>query len=103
MAKWRLDLLQAGLLEKSAERIRKGGKKITLAEIADATDVPLSTVGAYVTGKIDNPDLEKLSRITSFLGLKLTDMIEVDETGNKKATSKLEVALSLDTAPLLGS
>ena len=103
MAKWKLGLLKAAKHERSAERILKGGKAITLAELAEKSGIPKSTVSQYLDGRVTSPDLEKVAVLCSLLGLQVKDLIEVDETGNKKATSKLEVALSLDTAPLLGS
>lgn len=101
MAKWRLELLKVAKLERSADRVRKGEKAITLSELAEMTGIPLSTVSQYLDNKIASPDLEKVSRLAAVLGLQTKDLIEVDDTGNHTAPRKSRRA-EVDTAPVLG-
>ncbi len=102
MAKWKLELLKAAKHERSAERILRGGKALTLEEIAEAAGIPKSTVAQYLDGRVVSPDLEKVALLCSLLGLQVKDLIEVDDTGNHSAPRSERRAEVVSVAPVLG-
>jgi transcriptional regulator with XRE-family HTH domain len=65
--------------------IRKISKKIkglrsqkgwTQVDLAEKSDVPLTTISKIEVGQIKNPTIEKMLRIADALGVKVDDLIK---------------------------
>lgn len=79
MARWRLELLKAAYYDKVKARAMANDTPFTLKEIAEHTGLPVSTVRLYVIGEIENPNLDKLSKIAAELGVTVSSLIEEDD------------------------
>jgi DNA-binding Xre family transcriptional regulator len=74
-AKFRIHLKQL-VLNKAA----KTGESILQKDIQEQTGLSLPTIGRWMSGDVDRIEAETISRLTKYLGCKMSDLVELDDT-----------------------
>lgn len=72
----------------------KEQRKLTNAEIATLSTIPLATVTKIFNGSTPNPTFESVASIAMALGVSLDEVVGLKEPGEKPIDSKIETTIT---------